>query len=71
VNPLRSLALAFRALTEESRVTELINRYEARFDRQYNRALNGLRTHRAEKRREAAEASEKTSAKGDDSVLRD
>ncbi len=55
VNPLRNLALAFRALIDQSRVTELINRYEARYDRQYNRALHGLRAHRAEKRREASE----------------
>jgi hypothetical protein len=52
VSALRALALAFRAITDESRVTELISRYESRYDRPYNRALAGLRAHRAEKRLE-------------------
>ena len=33
-------ALAFRALSDQSRAQELLNRYESRYDRQYQRALN-------------------------------
>jgi hypothetical protein len=32
-------ALAFRTLADESRSLDLMNRYEARYDRQYNQAL--------------------------------
>ena len=35
-------ALAFRSLADESRSLDLMNRYEARYDRQYNRALQRL-----------------------------
>jgi len=35
-------ALAFRALSDESRSLDLLNRYEARFDRQYARSLTLL-----------------------------
>lgn len=35
-------ALAFRTLADESRALDLMNRYEARYDRQYNRALHRL-----------------------------
>lgn len=51
-NPIRQTVLAFRSITDHSRVQELINRYESRYDRQYNRALAGLRAHRAEMRKE-------------------
>ena len=35
-------ALAFRTLSDQSRSLELMNRYEARYDRQYGRALERL-----------------------------
>lgn len=35
-------ALAFRTLADSSRSLDLMNRYEARYDRQYERALNKL-----------------------------
>src|SRR5580698_6546183 len=56
VSPIRYTALAFRAMSDESRAQELLNRYEARYDRQYQRALNGLRAHRAERRKDEREA---------------
>ncbi|HEX4134472.1 MAG TPA: hypothetical protein VHY84_07685 [Bryobacteraceae bacterium] len=77
VNPARFTALAFRALSDESRAQELLNRYEARYDRQYQRALNGLRTYRADKRKDEKEARRarrvklQQSAKGGGSVLRE
>jgi len=40
-NPTRT-ALAFHALCDSSRATEVLSRYETRFDRQYNRALQTL-----------------------------
>ena len=49
---MRDLAVAYRAITDHSRIQELLNRYEARYDRQYMRALAGLRAHRAERRKE-------------------
>ena len=36
------LSLAFRALADQSRTLDLLNRYESRFDRQYVRSLNLL-----------------------------
>jgi len=75
VSSTRYTALAFRALSDESRAQELLNRYEARYDRQYQRALNGLRAYRADKRRDEKEARRarktRTSAKGECSVLRE
>jgi hypothetical protein len=38
-DPATCAALAFRALGDESRILDLLNRYEARFERQFNRAL--------------------------------
>jgi hypothetical protein len=67
VNSAHFTALAFRALSDESRAQELLNRYEARYDRQYQRALNGLRAYRADRRRDEKE---NTNAKGEGSVLR-
>lgn len=55
VNPARTLVQAFQVLSGHSRASELLSRYENRHDRQYNRALAGLRAHRAEKRRMSAE----------------
>jgi hypothetical protein len=42
MEPSARAALAFRALSDESRSLDLLNRYEARFDRQYARSLNLL-----------------------------
>jgi hypothetical protein len=38
-DPAKCTALAFRALSDNSRSLDLINRYEARYDRQYLRTL--------------------------------
>jgi hypothetical protein len=51
INPARTLALAFSALTDGSRTPEVLSLQENRCDRQYMRALKGLRQHRAEKRK--------------------
>jgi hypothetical protein len=56
VSSTRYTALAFRALSDESRAQELLNRYESRYDRQYQRALNGLRAYRADRRKDEKEA---------------
>jgi hypothetical protein len=80
LSPNHQTALAFRALSDESRAQELLNRYEARYDRQYQRSFNGLRAYRADRRKDEKEARRakrarlakaQTSAKGDSSVLRD
>jgi len=78
VSSSRYTALAFRALSDESRAQELLNRYEARYDRQYQRALNGLRAYRADRRKDEKEArrarrlkDRQQNTKGDCSVLRD
>ena len=42
VDPPTKAALAFRALSDESRSLELMNRYETRYDRQFARALARL-----------------------------
>src|SRR5580704_16696104 len=55
VKPIRLTALAFRAMSDESRAQELLNRYESRYDRQYQRAFNGLRAYRADRRKENSE----------------
>jgi hypothetical protein len=52
VSPIRYTALAFRAMSDESHAQELLNRY----DRQYQRALNGFRAHRADRRKDEREA---------------
>ena len=41
-DPATRAALAFRELTDNSRSLDAFNRYESRFDRQYNRALDRL-----------------------------
>jgi hypothetical protein len=56
VSPIRYTALAFRAMSDESRAQELLNRYESRYDRQYQRALNGFRAYRADRRKDEKEA---------------
>jgi hypothetical protein len=42
IDPATQAALAFQALCDGSRACEVMNRYESRFDRQYNRALERL-----------------------------
>jgi hypothetical protein len=49
-------ARAFRVLCDESRVTELLNRYEARYNRHYQQALSGFRAYRADRRKDEKEA---------------
>jgi hypothetical protein len=56
VSAIRYTALAFRAMSDESRAQELLNRYEARYDRQYQRAMNGLRAYRTERKKDEKEA---------------
>jgi hypothetical protein len=56
VSPIRYTALAFRAMNDESRAQELLNRYESRYDRQYQRAMNGLRAYRADRKKDEKEA---------------
>ncbi len=56
VSAIRYTALAFRAMSDESRAQELLNRYEARYDRQYQRALNGFRAYRADRKKDEKEA---------------
>ena len=41
-DPPTQAAIAFRALSDESRASELLNRYEARYDRQFARSLARL-----------------------------
>lgn len=55
INPARTLVQAFQVITGHSRASELLSRYENRHDRQYSRALAGLRAHRADKRRMSEE----------------
>jgi hypothetical protein len=56
VEPIRLTARAFRAMSDESRAQELLNRYESRYDRQYQRAFNGLRAYRADKKKDERDA---------------
>jgi hypothetical protein len=56
VSPIRYTALAFRAMSDESRAEELLNRYESRYDRQYQRAMNGLRAYRTDRKKDEKEA---------------
>jgi hypothetical protein len=63
VSPIRYTALAFRAMSDESRAQELLNRYEARYDRQYQRAMNGLRAYRADRIKDEKEARAKRAKK--------
>ena len=44
-------ALAFRSLCDDSTTLENINRYEARYDRQYHRSLARFLAYRDEKRK--------------------
>jgi hypothetical protein len=49
------LTRSFRSLSDESRAMELLNRYESRYSREYQRALACFKSHRADKQRERAE----------------
>ncbi len=52
VSSIRYTARAFRAMSDESRAQELLNRDESRYDRQYERAMNSpLRPYRANKKK--------------------
>ena len=42
IDPATQAALAFQSLCHGSRAYEIMNRYESRFDRQYNRALERI-----------------------------
>lgn len=42
VDPVTKAALAFRTLSDQSRSLELLNRYETRYDRQFNRCVARL-----------------------------
>ena len=70
VSSLRYTALAFRAMSDESRAQELLNRYESRYDRQYQRAMNGLRAYRAEKREDERAARRRERGRLGKSALR-
>jgi hypothetical protein len=54
--PITQLTRSFRSLSDESRSMELLNRYESRYSREYQRALACFKSHRADKQRERAEA---------------
>jgi hypothetical protein len=54
--PITQLTRSFRSLSDESRSMELLNRYESRYSREYQRALACFKNHRADKKRERAEA---------------
>ena len=56
VSPIRYTALAFRAMSDESRAQELLNRYETRCSREFQRALHCVKNHQTEKRRQRQEA---------------
>jgi hypothetical protein len=53
--PITQLTRSFRSLSDESRSIELLNRYESRYSREYQRALACFKSHRADKQRERAE----------------
>ena len=50
-SPTMDLARSFRTLADETRSLDVLNRYEARFSRQYLSALERFNTHRAGKKR--------------------
>jgi hypothetical protein len=56
VSPNHHTTLAFQVLSDASRAHELRNRYEGRYDRQYQRSFNGLRAYRADRRKDEKEA---------------
>jgi hypothetical protein len=50
-NPKMDFARSFRRMADETRAMDVLNRYEARFSRQYLRALARFNSHRAGKKR--------------------
>jgi hypothetical protein len=54
--PITQFTRSFRSLSDGSRAMELLNRYETRYSREYQRALTCFKNHRADKQRERAEA---------------
>ena len=46
---LTQLARSFRSLSDESRSLELLHRYDTRYSRDYQSALDGFKSHRADK----------------------
>jgi hypothetical protein len=52
--PLTHMTRSFRSLSDESRSMELLNRYESRYNREYQRALACFTNHRAQKQKERA-----------------
>ena len=53
--PITHLARSFRSLSDESRALELLNRYETRFSREFQRALACMKNHQTDKRRQRLE----------------
>jgi len=53
--PSMHTALAFAALSDGSRALELLNRYEVRYSREFQRTLACFKTHRADRLRDARE----------------
>jgi hypothetical protein len=51
--PVTFAALAFRAMSDESRALELVGRLDARYDRQYKGALSSFNAHRRARLKEA------------------
>jgi hypothetical protein len=51
--PVTFAALAFRAMSDESRALELVGRLDARYDRQYKSALSSFNAHRRARLKEA------------------
>ncbi len=51
--PVIFAALAFRAMSDESRALELVGRLDARYDRQYKSALSSFNAHRRARLKEA------------------
>jgi hypothetical protein len=51
--PVTFAALAFRAMSDESRALELVGRLDARYDRQYKSALSSFNAHRGARLKEA------------------
>jgi hypothetical protein len=52
-SPVTFAALAFRAMSDESRALELVGRLDARYDRQYKSSLSSFNAHRRARLKEA------------------
>jgi hypothetical protein len=64
--PITHLARSFRSLSDESRALELLNRYETRYSREFQRALACLKNHQIDKRRQRIETSKQREPKQQD-----